>query len=102
MRALLSHRVGGPETLVLEEIPEPTPEAGQVRINVRAVGANFPDLLIIQDLYQSKQQRPFSPGSELAGTIDVIGPKVRNLWDLRRSNSASTRQNPSISPQPGR
>ena len=79
MRALLSHRAGGPETLVLEEIPEPTPEAGQVRINVRAVGVNFPDLLIIQDLYQSKQQRPFSPGSELAGTIDVIGPKVRNL-----------------------
>jgi NADPH:quinone reductase len=79
VRALLSHRAGGPDTLVLEEIPEPTPEAGQVRINVRAVGVNFPDLLIIQDLYQSKQQRPFSPGSELAGTIDVIGPKVRNL-----------------------
>ena len=44
MKALLSRQAGGPETLVLEEIPEPVPGRGEVRIKVRAVGVNFPDL----------------------------------------------------------
>ena len=55
MRALLSRRPGGPETLVLDEIPEPLAGPGQVRVAVRACGVNFPDLLIIQDLYQVKR-----------------------------------------------
>ena len=59
MKALLSKQPGGPETLVLEDIPEPLAGAGEVRIAVRACGVNFPDLLIIQDLYQYKPPRPF-------------------------------------------
>jgi NADPH:quinone reductase len=79
MKALISRTAGGPETLTLEDIPDPTPGDGQVRISVRAVGVNFPDLLIIQDLYQYKPPRPFSPGGELSGTIDMIGPNVSSL-----------------------
>jgi NADPH:quinone reductase len=79
MKALLSKRPGGPETLELEDIPEPTAGPGQVRIAVRACGVNFPDLLIIQDLYQYKPPRPFSPGAELAGVIDAVGEGVLNL-----------------------
>jgi NADPH2:quinone reductase len=79
MKALLSRMPGGPETLVLEEIPDPEPAAGEVRINVRAVGVNFPDLLMIQDLYQIKPPRPFSPGGELAGVIDAVGEGVTQL-----------------------
>lgn len=79
MRALISHKPGGPETLVLEEIPDPIPGPGAVRVAVRAVGVNFPDLLIIQDLYQFKPTRPFAPGAELSGVIDQVGPGVTRL-----------------------
>ena len=79
MKALLSHKAGGPETLVLEEIAEPAPGPGAVRVTVRAVGVNFPDLLIIQDLYQFKPARPFAPGAELSGVIDEVGAGVTKL-----------------------
>jgi NADPH2:quinone reductase len=79
MKALLSRQAGGPETLVLEEIPEPVPGRGEVRISVRAVGVNFPDLLIIQDLYQIKPPRPFAPGGELSGVIESLGEGVTTL-----------------------
>ena len=79
MKALLSHRTGGPDTLVLEDVPEPVPGRGEVRIRVRAVGVNFPDLLMIQDLYQIKPPRPFSPGGELSGVIEALGEGVTSL-----------------------
>lgn len=79
MKALLSHATGGPETLVLEDRPTPTPGPGQVRVAVRACGVNFPDTLIIQDLYQIKPERPFSPGGEIAGVITALGGDVEGL-----------------------
>jgi NADPH:quinone reductase len=79
MKALLSRQPGGPETLVLEEIPEPQPGRGEVRIKVHAVGVNFPDLLIIQDLYQIKPPRPFAPGGELSGVVELLGEGVTNV-----------------------
>ena len=79
MKALLSKQPGGPETLVLEDIPEPPAGPGEVRVAVRACGVNYPDLLIIQDLYQYKPPRPFAPGAELAGVVDVVGEGVQNV-----------------------
>src|SRR5258708_21445883 len=79
MKALLSRQPGGPETLTLEDVPDPNPGRGEVRIGVRAVGVNFPDLLIIQDLYQIKPPRPFSPGGELAGVVEALGEGVIDL-----------------------
>jgi NADPH:quinone reductase len=79
MKALLSKHPGGPETLVLEDMPEPVPRAGEVRIAVRACGVNFPDLLIIQDLYQYKPARPFAPGAEVAGVVDAVGDGVTRV-----------------------
>jgi NADPH2:quinone reductase len=79
MKALLSKAPGGPETLVLEEVPEPAPRRGEVRIAVKACGVNFPDALIIQDLYQFKPPRPFSPGAEVAGVVDAVGEGVIGL-----------------------
>jgi len=79
MKALLSRQAGGPESLVLEDIPEPVPGRGEVRIKVRAVGVNFPDLLIIQDLYQIKPPRPFAPGGELSGVVETLGEGVTNV-----------------------
>lgn len=79
MRAVLSKAVGGPETLVLEEVLDPTPGKGQVVIDVRAVGINFPDTLIIEDKYQFKPERPFSPGGEVSGVVEAIGEGVKGL-----------------------
>jgi NADPH2:quinone reductase len=76
MKALLSRQAGGPESLVLEDLPEVAPGPGQVKIAVRACGINYPDLLIIQDLYQTKPPRPFIPGAEIAGVVEAVGEKV--------------------------
>lgn len=79
MRAVLSKAPGGPETLVIETILDPTPGPGEVVIEVKAVGINFPDTLIIEDRYQFKPERPFSPGGEVAGVVDAVGEGVKGL-----------------------
>lgn len=79
MKSMMSHAPGGPETLQLTETPTPEPGAGEVRIAVRAAGVNFPDILIIRDLYQFKPERPFAPGGEVAGVIEALGEGVTNL-----------------------
>ena len=79
MKAMLSKEVGGPETLVLEELDAPSPGKKQVRIRVHAAGVNFPDTLIIRDMYQMKPPRPFAPGGEIAGVIDAIGEGVEGF-----------------------
>ena len=76
MKALRSHAVGGPETLTLDEVESSQPGAGQVRITVKACAINYPDVLIIKDMYQFKPARPFSPGGELSGVIDAVGEGV--------------------------
>ena len=81
MKALLSKETGGPETLVLEELESPTPGPGQILVDVAACAINFPDSLIIRDLYQFKPPRPFSPGSEIAGTVSALGDGV-DSWSV--------------------
>ena len=63
MKALLSKAVGGPETLVLEDVPSPEPKPGFAVVEVKACGVNYPDVLIIEDKYQFKPPRPFAPGA---------------------------------------
>ena len=79
MKALLSKAVGGPETLVLEEVDSPQPKAGQAVVEIRACGVNFPDFLIIQDQYQFKPERPFSPGGEFSGVVKALGEGVTGV-----------------------
>ncbi|MEO0815853.1 MAG: NADPH:quinone oxidoreductase family protein [Pseudomonadota bacterium] len=79
MKAILSKAPGGPETLVLEDIPAPDAGKGEVVLEVKAIGVNFPDSLIIQDLYQFKPERPFSPGGEVSGVVKSVGEGVTNL-----------------------
>jgi NADPH2:quinone reductase len=76
MKAILSVAPAGPEGLVLAELETPLPGPGEVRIAVRAAGVNYPDGLMIRDLYQLKPPRPFSPGAEVAGVIDAVGQGV--------------------------
>ena len=79
MRAVLSKAPGGPETLVVEEVSDPTPKKGEVIIEVKAVGINYPDTLIIEDRYQFRPERPFAPGAEVAGVVEAIGEGVKGL-----------------------
>ena len=79
MKTLLSTFPGGPDSLVLKEIETPHPQSGEILVKVKAAGVNFPDTLIIKDLYQIKPQRPFAPGGEISGVIAAIGEDVNNF-----------------------
>jgi NADPH:quinone reductase-like Zn-dependent oxidoreductase len=79
MRALLSTATGGPETLTMGELPEPVAAPGTVVINVKACSINYPDTLMIVDLYQFKPQRPFAPGGEIAGIVEAVGEGVEGF-----------------------
>lgn len=76
MKALRTHAVGGPESLTLDEIDTPVPGKGQVLVDVKACAINYPDTLMIRDLYQFKPERPYAPGGEIAGVIEAIGEGV--------------------------
>jgi NADPH:quinone reductase len=76
MKAVVCKTWGLPETLAIEDLPDVTPGPGQIAIDVQAAGVNFPDVLIIQNKYQFKPELPFTPGSELAGTVRAVGDGV--------------------------
>jgi NADPH:quinone reductase len=79
MKALVCHAYGPIDSLTLEEIPNPQPGAGEVLVGVRACGINFPDLLLVQGKYQLKPTPPFSPGGEVAGVVEAVGPNAGPL-----------------------
>jgi NADPH:quinone reductase len=76
LRALLSHEPGGPETLRIDEVSDPSPDRGELLVRVRACSINYPDVLIIEDKYQLKPPRPFAPGSEIAGEVEAVGEGI--------------------------
>ncbi|MCD9147884.1 NADPH:quinone oxidoreductase family protein [Pseudophaeobacter flagellatus] len=76
MKSMLSTSPGGPETLVWTEQPDLTPAKGELQVEIRAAGVNFPDTLIIRDLYQMKPPRPFAPGGEISGVVTALGEGV--------------------------
>ena len=65
-----------PEGMNLAEVPIPDPGPGQVRIRTRAAALNFFDILQVQGKYQVKPPFPFTPGAEVAGTVDAVGAGV--------------------------
>ncbi|HEV2080267.1 MAG TPA: NADPH:quinone oxidoreductase family protein [Allosphingosinicella sp.] len=81
MRALLSREPGGPETLELSELPGPVAAKGQLLVSVKACAINYPDVLIIEDKYQFRPQRPFAPGGEIAGVVEALGEGVQG-WSV--------------------
>lgn len=76
MKALVCVEHGPPEKLVVQDLPMPEPGRGEIRITMKAAGVNFPDVLIIQNLYQFKPPLPFSPGGEASGIVDAVGEGV--------------------------
>lgn len=76
MKAIVSKQPGPPETLVLEDVDDPVASTGEVVIDIESAALNFFDTLIIEDKYQYKPDRPFSPGAEFAGVIESVGPGI--------------------------
>jgi NADPH2:quinone reductase len=79
MRAVRIHELTGPSALRVEEVPDPQVSAGQVLIEVKAAGVNFPDILQTRGMYQFKPTPPFSPGGEAAGIVRAIGDGVTSV-----------------------
>ncbi len=76
MKAVLCKQPGPPSALVVENIASPQPGPGQLVVQMKAAGVNFPDVLIIQGKYQHQPEMPFSPGAEAAGIVKAIGAGV--------------------------
>jgi len=76
MRALVCKEYGPPESLVIEEHEDPVPGSGQIAVDIKAAGINFPDVLSIAGKYQVKTPTPFVPGNEAAGVVSALGPDV--------------------------
>lgn len=79
VKAMVCKAWGGPESLVLEDLPLAALGPKDVRIKVHAAGLNFPDTLMIAGKYQFKPSFPFAPGMECAGEISAVGEKVTDL-----------------------
>ena len=79
MKALQCIELGGPEKLIVSEIPDPVIAEEHVLIEVKSASVNFPDVLMIQGLYQFQPPLPFTPGGESAGIITEVGEGVENF-----------------------
>ena len=79
MRAVRIHELTGPSALRLDDVPDLAAAVGQVVIDVKAAGVNFPDILITHGKYQFKPTPPFSPGGEVAGVVRAIGAGVTSI-----------------------
>lgn len=76
MKIVRVHQPGGPEALVVDELPLPEPQPGEVRVRAEAIGVGRPDVLIRQGTYKWMPPLPATPGAELVGVIDAVGDGV--------------------------
>ncbi|GAA6184657.1 MULTISPECIES: NADPH:quinone oxidoreductase family protein [Alteromonadaceae] len=79
MKAIVCKEFASVEKLSYQDVPDPKAGKGQVIVDIKASGVNFPDGLLVQGLYQSKPDFPFIPGGEVAGVISEIGEGVSHL-----------------------
>lgn len=79
MKAALCKSLDGPQSLVIEKLPEPVLKPGQALVNVKAVGLNFADTLITRGKYQFKPELPFAPGAEIAGVVEAVADRSSGI-----------------------
>jgi NADPH2:quinone reductase len=79
MHAMLARSWGEPHDLQWSELPDVQPERDQVAIDVKAIGCNFFDILMVQGKYQVRPPLPFAPGGEVAGIVREVGPEVNEV-----------------------
>jgi NADPH2:quinone reductase len=79
MKAIVCKQWGPPDSLELQDLPDLEPGPGQVAVDVRAAGVNFPDVLTVQGKYQVRPPLPFTPGNEFAGVVRALGEGVQGV-----------------------
>jgi NADPH2:quinone reductase len=77
MKAIRIHRLGGPEVLELEDVPEPRPRSNEAVVRVDAAGLNYIDVYFRTGGYRT--ELPFTPGLEGAGTVTALGAEVADI-----------------------
>ena len=77
MKAIRIHAAGGPEAMRLDEVPQPTPKAGEALVKVDAAGLNYIDVYFRSGLY--KADYPLTLGLEAGGTVTAVGPNVSEV-----------------------
>jgi NADPH:quinone reductase-like Zn-dependent oxidoreductase len=88
MRAVVVREFGPPDVMKLEDVPTPSPGPGQVLIRVRAVGVNPVDTYIRSGSYARKPPLPYTPGTDVGGTVEEVGADVTRVAPGDRSRSA--------------
>lgn len=78
MRQIVNTKDGDTEVLELREVPDPEPASDEVRINVKASGLNFADILARKGLYPDAPPKPCVVGYEVAGTVEAVGSEMDN------------------------
>ena len=76
MKAIVCKKFAAVSELVWEEVENPVAGPGEIVIDIKAAGLNYPDNLIVQGLYQFQPERPFSPGHEGSGVVSSVGKGV--------------------------
>ena len=79
MKAIRAHAFGGPDVLQLDDLPDPTPGQGQVRVRLHAAGVNPFDTYMLSGTYAIKPPLPYSPGADGAGVVEAIGDGVAGV-----------------------
>jgi NADPH2:quinone reductase len=79
MKAIVATRWCEPRDLQYLDIPTPSPGPADVLVDVKAIGCNFPDILIVQGKYQKRPPLPFVPGCEVAGVVRACGAAVTRV-----------------------
>src|SRR5215813_3881682 len=81
MRRVIVDHFGGPEVLRVVEEDDPRPGPGEVRVRVLAAGVSFTDALLRAGTYLGVPPPPFTPGYELVGVVDGLGPGCSRLHE---------------------
>ena len=102
MKAIRVHQFGDPEVMVLEDVPDLTPGAGQVLVRLHAAGVNPVETYIRSGNYAIKPALPYTPGTDGAGIVEAVGSGVTSRVARRRASTSDTARAARPAPTPSR
>jgi NADPH2:quinone reductase len=76
MKSIVVREFGAPDVMKLEQVPDPAPARGQVLVRVKAIGVNPVEVYIRSGTYARKPSLPYTPGTDVGGVVESVGPDV--------------------------